>query len=261
MKSNKNKYQMYGVNLGKTKHNFKNKTTQEDDDEDEGGSAKHLGYFTKVQQSTLITIPIDEAVREASYYRAVVNAISGTSEDDVIEFDINSVGGRLDGLIALLTALERTEAISCANINGECHSAASMLALSCDSLTVSPYASMLCHFVSYGASGKATDVKSHVNHIHDTCENLFRSVYQHFLTEDEIEKCIGGYELWLNAAEIAERLDAKYKYLNKLEEIKQLEQEKAELEEKQSDIPHLCLDDECLHVDEVVSKVKPKKVK
>lgn len=199
-----------------TNFRTKRKHRNEEDDEDVTPQMdKHLGYFTRTKVATCITVPIDEGVREAVYYRQVAKAISEAGPDDQVEFEISSPGGYLNGLIALLTAMAKTEATTVAHINGECHSAASLLALNCDAIYVSPYATMLVHFVQFGASGKGTDVKSHVDHIYNTSEKLFRNTYKYFLTDQEIEKCIQGLELWLDADEINERLKRKFEILQK----------------------------------------------
>ena len=207
------------------------------EDDDEESSDKQLGYFTSTSQATCLTIPIDEPIKEAQYYRQCIQAICNTGEGDQIEFEIASPGGQLAGLVALLTAMEKTPATTVAHINGDCHSAASMLALSCDSIYVSPYASMLVHFVSYGSAGKATDVKSHVNHVHNTSEKLFREIYELFLTEEEIEKCIGGYELWLDSEAIAERLTKKYEILNANESASESTNEEEQEVEAEEPVP------------------------
>jgi ATP-dependent protease ClpP protease subunit len=208
----------------KSKHvpNLSRFRASEDDDDIQNilGSTKQLGYFTQQKVSTCIVVPIDENVRDADYYRQVVQAISNTDEDDVIQFEINSNGGSLEGLIALLTAMSKTQALKLANINGFCHSAASMLALNCDSIFVSPYASSLIHFVSYGSSGKSADIRSHVNHVHTTSEALFRETYALFLTEEEMQACIDGKELWVGSDEISRRLEHKYSILNAEDEVK-----------------------------------------
>jgi ATP-dependent protease ClpP protease subunit len=216
-----------------SKVNFQHKhkgDQQKEDNEDEynysnNNSAKHLGYFTRVKQSVCITIPIDEPIYDASYYRQCSQAIANASEDDMIEFDINSSGGDTSGLISLLTAMRKTNAETVANINGDCHSAASMLAMHCNSVYISPFSSMMVHFVSYGVYGKATDIKSQVIHTHKTNEQFFRDTYRLFLTEVEIEKCINGFELWLDADQIAERMQVKYEQLQKEhDEIQQQQQ-------------------------------------
>lgn len=185
-----------------------------EDDDDSPTTEKYLGYAVNTKVQTCLTVPIDEGVQEAVYYRHVCRAISELKEYDQVEFEISSPGGYLNGLIALLTAMAKTDATTVAHINGECHSAASMLALACDSVYVSPFATMLVHFVRFGASGKGTDVKSQVEHTYDTAEKLFREIYQHFLTEDEMQRCIDGKELWLDYDQINERLKRKFDILN-----------------------------------------------
>lgn len=193
----------------------------EEQEEEVNNSDKHLGYFTRFKQNVCLTVPIDEGFQEAKYYRAVAKAIADTSEGDQIEFEISSPGGLLNGLLALLTSMAKTDATTVAHINGECHSAASMLALNCDAIYVSPYATMLVHFLQFGAAGKATDVRSQVEHIYETSQKLFRETYEHFLTSDEIQKCIDGLELWLSAEDINKRLERKFNIMQKLQEEEQ----------------------------------------
>lgn len=200
--------------------NFTNKTyttyrrkRNAEDDEDFVGSDKHLGYYTIPSTAKCLRIPIDEGVKNAYYYRQVAAAIADCGPNDQVEFEIASPGGLLEGLVALLTSLAKTEATSVAHINGECHSAASILALNCDVVMVSPFATMLVHFVQFGASGKSTDVRSQVDHIHSTSEALFRDTYKYFLTEEEMQLCINGLELWLSSEDIRKRLQRKFKLM------------------------------------------------
>lgn len=175
---------------------------------------KHLGYFTKIIPTTIMTVHIDQSIMEPSYYRHVVQGIEELDEGDQLEFHISSQGGRLDGLESVLSAIKNSMATSVAIINSECHSAASILALNCDAICVSPYASMLIHFVSFGSTGASNHVLKHAGHIKKTSERLFRDTYKYFLTEEEITRCIeDDYQLWLDSEEIQERLERKNKLL------------------------------------------------
>jgi len=189
-----------------------------EEDYEEEPQESFLGYTEEQQVSVCLTIPIDTRIREASYYRHVAQRLTNTSENDLIKFEIHSPGGAYNGLTALLSAVLRTEATTIAYMNGECHSAASMLALSCDEVQVSPFASMLCHFVRYGTAGKSSDIKAFVDHTHDTGAEVFRGIYWGFLTEDEIGACIEGKELWLNAVEIQSRLIKREELVKEYEE-------------------------------------------
>jgi len=193
-------------------------------DEDDLGSSKgELPFCVNSTVSNEIIIPIDEVVQEASYYRNVAHAVSSATGDDVVRYRINSPGGRLDGLIALLHATVGTQATVVAEIVGECHSAASILALHCDEIFVGPYASMLCHSVRYGYAGKCADVEAYVKHTTKTTEKLMRETYTGFLSEEEIDDLLKGRELYLDSAEIIERLKLREELFNQLEEDNSLD--------------------------------------
>ena len=175
-------------------------------EEEDSFEDKHLGYQMKTMNISCMVVNIDEPIIQPSYYRMVVNAIDELDENSELVLKISSPGGYLSGLEVLLSAINRTEADTTAVIDGEAHSAASMLALSCNNVVVSPYASMLIHNVSFSSGGKASDITRHVAHVDNTAKILFRDIYTGFLTDEEIEQCFNGIELWLNAELIVERL-------------------------------------------------------
>ena len=207
--------------------NKKFKTTNfDDDDEDEMKSVGTLGYFTKEISYYEITVPIDEVIKDQSYYRQVVQRISELSENDVIKFEISSPGGNLDGLFSILSALEKTQATAVAILNGKVHSAASMLALNCDQIFVSENAYMMIHNVSFGSVGRMSDVTSHVDFVKKQTKKLVDSTYEGFLSPEEIEDVHKGIEIWLDADEIVVRLEARQKYFEeKLGELEDGEDE------------------------------------
>ena len=189
------------------------KYSQDEDDEDDDCGGKRLGYFVKSQVNEMIEIPIDEGVMSPAYYRNVTQRIRDSNEGDVVRYIINSPGGRLDGLMSLLSSMLKTEATTEAHIDGFCDSASSFLAMHCDNIYVSPYASMLVHHVTYGIGGKAADIHLHVTHFNTYSEQFFKDTYQYFLSEEEIQKCLDGYQLYLNAEQITERLQNKFAIL------------------------------------------------
>lgn len=187
----------------------------EDDDFDKHDM--YLSFAERVIQSTRIIVPIDQSINSPSYYRAVVERMDQLSEIDEVVFRINSEGGRLDGLLSLLDAIDTTEATTIAHIQGDCHSAASILALNCDNVYVSPYASMLVHFVSFGYSGKGMDVAHMVSHTLEQSNRIIVPTYKGFCTDEEIDEIIKGKQLWLGAEEIQRRLQLKMEYLSKID--------------------------------------------
>jgi len=207
-------------------------TGQDEDDGEFTGGKNTLGYFVKQKVATQYTVTIDEPFVSPSYYRGVVSMLMSANEEDSVIFLINSPGGQLNGLLALVEGVKMTDATTMAVLIGECASAASMFALHCDTVFVSDNATMLCHNISYGTGGKGSDILSHVQHVSKTSEKLLRKTYEHFLTEKEIDEMINGREIYLDADEIKERLDKKSKILENLEKKEEQAQKRASRSKK-----------------------------
>lgn len=189
--------------------NKKIKRAMDEDLEDFIGDTARLGYSVKSQVANQYSVYLTEDFVSPSYYTNVFNMMLDASELDTITFFISSNGGRADGLILLLEGLTVTDAHTQAVIVGDAHSAASIFAMHCDSVHVGDNASMLTHYVSFGAVGKGADVVAKVAHTSKTSEKLIRSAYTGFLTEDEIKDMIKGTEYWFDSEEIITRLQNK----------------------------------------------------
>lgn len=205
MNINKLKQNLYGNTAVLSKLN---KFDSEEEQRVPGNPAT-LGYFVRTSARHCYTVPIDEEFSQPSYYRNVVNMLMDATEDDIVVFMINSPGGSKDALDSLLEAIRMTEAETLAVIAGGAHSAASILALNCDSIVVTESSAMLCHYVRYGTAGKGSDVLAHVEHVSKTSQKLVRDTYRDFLSDPEIEELISGREIYLDADEIAERLSQR----------------------------------------------------
>jgi len=218
----------------------------------EDDSKEHLGFFTKVETRTTLTVPIDQEFHSPSYYRHVVAAINDLTEEDKIVFEINSDGGSAAGLIALLSAIERSPAISIAVINGMAASAASILALRCDVCLLTDNAAMMCHNASFSTGGKSFDVASHVSFERKRSDDLMRKTYEYFLEEHEIEDLLKGIEFWFDAEEISSRLAMR----DEIREIIMSEEEEGEDTQEQITFPELEVEEA-----KEEEEVKPKKGK
>lgn len=215
------KFKTKGFISRKSNISVKSKVSEDEYDVDDSCKVKPtLGYFRQAHQVVCIDVYIDESVYGPEYYRSVVHAIRNSTENDLIRFRINSNGGDLQGLQSLLSAIWSTDAITEAYIDGSCHSAASLLALNCDNIYVSPVAEMLCHHVRFGTGGKMVDVRGYLDHVAKLSEELLRNTYKDFLSDVELNDIINGKELYLTADEIVTRLE----YKQELQDAQQLEE-------------------------------------
>ena len=167
--------------------------------------------YTHVQ--TVYDIILDEDICEPKYYRDAFHAIRTAQEQDLVRLIINSDGGHMSSAVAFRNCISEANCPVIAIIEGACHSSAAMIALSCDDIEVKPFASNLNHNVSYGSAGTGSDIKAHVEFTGRQTEKFLREVYQHYLSEKEIEEILQGRQLWLDDEEMRERwkrvLDAR----------------------------------------------------
>ena len=194
--------------------NFKIKVARNDDDDEDTEvsirtNSNYLPYFESTKTNRCIKVPLDENIKEAKYYRTVLQGIESLSEGDLILLNINSYGGQLDGAIAIINSIQNTDADVHANIEGVAASAASLIALAAPSISVSPYATMMVHSATFGAFGKQSDVISHASFVDKQVRTLMHSIYKDFLTDKELEEVIMGKEMWFDAEEIVRRLELR----------------------------------------------------
>lgn len=157
-----------------------------------------------------ITLHLDEEIREPKYYRYIFDELESLTENCIVRIRVNTTGGSLTGAFAILEAIENTRATVYCHIVGDCHSAGSIIALSCPYISVGKNASMLIHAPSYGNSGKANDISKQSLHYTEQFVVLYNEVYKDFLSEAEIKEVLKGNDIWLNAEEITTRLENKF---------------------------------------------------
>lgn len=155
-------------------------------------------------------IILDENIREPAYYRQALQTFKQANEGDLIRITLNNGGGRIDTALMFLHGIEETQAEVLAILEGDTHSASSMIALSCHGVEVKPFASMMVHHASFGTYNTVQNVMDHVNFTSKQTEALIRKAYKYFLTETEIEEVIRNREIWLTHEEIGDRLDIMF---------------------------------------------------
>jgi ATP-dependent protease ClpP protease subunit len=156
---------------------------------------------------------IDTEITEPEDYRDLIYHLFNATEDDSFVFYINSVGGNLASALSIIEGLKHTSASTTAIVQGECHSAASMIMLYCQEVIVLESAHAMIHTASYGTVGNTGNVKAHTEFATKKIEKLLNETYEGFLSDSELTKIKLGVELWFDAEEIRERLDSRVKFM------------------------------------------------
>lgn len=186
------------------------KNDQDDDEDNLIGFTPnqiHLPYFESTSTNRCIKVSLDENIKESKYYRNWLQSVDSLGEGDLVLINIDSYGGQLDGAIAIIDAIQSTEATVHTTIKGVAASAASLIALASPSVSVAPYATMMIHSATFGAVGKQSDVIAHATFVDKQVRTIMQDIYKDFLTEVEIKEVMMGREIWMDSEEIIARLE------------------------------------------------------
>lgn len=157
------------------------------------------------QVSTHYICDIFDVLENLSDIEETLFVLGIAEEQDQVTIRLNCQGGAHTVGDALIMAMINCAAPIHIQASGVVASYATFILLQADSFELSPFADILCHSASFGYGGKMTETKEAVDFQYKQAEKLIRHYYQHFFTEEELEKIIGGYEHFMDASEFIER--------------------------------------------------------
>lgn len=170
-------------------------------------------------------------IGQADEYIPMIHAIRQAGGDEVIYIHLNTVGGYVNTTVQLLAAIDESDATIITSIEGECHSAGTLLFLAGDQFIVHDHSIMLIHNMSGGAIGKSHEQAAQIHATSKWYERLIRQLYFQFLTEEELKAVLHGEDLWLDSANIRKRLIKLTKF-HKEQNRKLKKEEQANAERK-----------------------------
>ena len=139
---------------------------------------------------------------------------------ETTKLHINNGGGYIDAGFMIIDAIKNSKAKVTARLSGTVASAATIIALACEEIEVTPHTSFMIHNYSGGAQGKGHEMKAQMDFTDAELNEAFTSIYGGFLTSTEMELVIAGKDYWMGREEVLERLAArKAGDADKLEEI------------------------------------------
>lgn len=164
-------------------------------------------YIPIVDGEEGFTAYLSNEVIEPAAFNELCDHISKTTADDVVTLKINNGGGDISSAFMLIDAIKSSAATVNVELSGTVASAATMIALSANSIKISPFCSFMIHNYSGGMAGKGNELKARQKHIDSHLELVFESIYADLLTEEEVVSVIDGTDIWLSGTEVVERLD------------------------------------------------------
>ena len=213
------------------------RSTRNDDEEEEETTKEFLSYASTSHVLTQLTVYLDEGIQSAKYYRPLIEHMQNLTENDIVVLRLNNHGGLLDGAIAIMNAMNDTEAQVQVQVDGACISATSLIALSAPVISLQPHSYMMLHSGSFGTAGKQENVEAHVEFLSPKVKRLMKEVYADFITDAEFSDISKGREMWLDTAEIHRRLQRREDIRSKREETAREEEINANKAENPVELP------------------------
>jgi ATP-dependent protease ClpP protease subunit len=158
---------------------------------------------------------ISDEIGNPDEYTQMIHDIRSSRQLDVIKLHINCPGGNLFTTIQLLQAIADCEGHVVASVEGACMSAATLIFLCADEYMITNHSMFLFHNYSGGTFGKGGEMFHGVIHERKWSEGLMRDIYSDFLTEDEITELINDKDIWMDAAQVLDRLEKRGKLIEK----------------------------------------------
>lgn len=186
----------------------------------ENAFAQKPKFFTQ-PVATAVTFYLCGEIKPAEEYVEWFQILRAASENDVIYIRINSEGGDLFSAMQLVRAIQESNATIVCSVEGICMSAATLIFLSGDRYELSDHTMFMFHNYSSGTIGKGGEMYDQITHFRSWSEKLFTSFYKDFLTAEEIKSMLDNKDIWLDAEEVAKRLEQRVAAQSKEEEPEQ----------------------------------------
>lgn len=166
--------------------------------------------FCKIQPTNVITMRYDiylnYVIDKPHYYFEFLELLRSANTEDEIFIHLNNNGGYVDTAMQIINSMKESDAHIITCLEGACHSAASLIFLCGDTVKVSEFGSMLCHYYSGGAIGKGHEIEAQVIFDKEYYKKFFQKIYDKFLTTEEIKQLLHGEDKWLDSKEILKRI-------------------------------------------------------
>lgn len=171
--------------------------------------------FASKPMATFHEFYLTGRIEEADQYIAVFDMIRHATSEDVVKIYVNSPGGDLFTALQFGRAMGDSDATIIVSVEGQCCSAATIIALAADMVELSNHCVWMCHNYSSGMIGKGHELHSQAEFERDWSIKLMKDIYDGFLSESEIQRMLNGADLWMGADDVMERLNKRQKRIQK----------------------------------------------
>lgn len=151
-------------------------------------------------------------IESAFDFVEAIEVLTKAEQGDIVTLHVSGPGGCVSSVDALLHAIEiaqKKDVIVHAVCTGLVASAMTFIPLACTSFELSNGFHALIHNGSLGDGGAFNQFRASTAFYIKYMEQRLRDVYEHFLTEEELNAVMDGKDIWLTPEEWGERYDRR----------------------------------------------------
>lgn len=163
--------------------------------------------YSQTLQINSYSVYLSGGLGKSEDYIEWLNILNTAEPEDIFTMYINSYGGYTATAIQLASAMRNTQAEVHTSVSGDCCSAATMLLLTGDSISVAPNLRFLIHNYSGGIYGKGHEIHAQAAFDEAWSKTLLENSYKHFLTPEEIDRVAKGEDMWMDSDEVVLRCE------------------------------------------------------
>lgn len=157
-----------------------------------------------------VTYLFGDTIFAPDVYSDLWSLLEDANRGTVVHVHFNTSGGSLNTALQFYAAMQTTQATVIGHAVGEVSSAGSLMFHSCHEAVVHPFSFFLYHQGSRFCEGKLNETLTRSNFLTSHMGRIYREIYKHVLTEEEIDRVLGGEDIHLSGEEVGSRLQETF---------------------------------------------------
>lgn len=159
-------------------------------------------------------IYLSDELIEPSAYDELCHLLRNAAPEDDIRLYINTPGGSVSSGLAIIQAMQESEASITTILNPEAYSMGALMFVAGDSHVINDKSILMFHNYSGGLFGKGNEQAAEIAAVKPWFEKIMNDICCPFLTEEEVTAVLRGSDLWLRQEEILPRLERLHAHRN-----------------------------------------------
>lgn len=146
-------------------------------------------------------------IEEADEYISLLQLLNNSTEDDTITIHINSYGGNLETACIICNAIMNSNAFVYGVVDNQAHSAAAVIFLACDNLSMLLGSSLMIHHCTISCQGSPSNTSRYIEYSVQEMESFIKPLYRKIMSEVDYMQMLNGKEFWYGMSSLQPTLD------------------------------------------------------